>query len=105
MSGDRMSSQESLQPMEEAWQPHLPWYWALKPRCRWLPSEVKCSRSQFLLLMTGAGRLAPVNLWEHDISRVRGETGAGVTHFPCELGPQFRPRVGRKGGATLAALL
>lgn len=41
---------------------YLPWYWALKPRCRWLPSDVKCSRSQFLLLMTGAGRLAPVNL-------------------------------------------
>lgn len=40
----------------------LPWYWALNPRCRWLPSDVKCSRSQFLLLMTGAGRLAPVNL-------------------------------------------
>lgn len=47
----------------------LPWYWALKPRCRWLPSDVKCSRSQFLLLMTGAGRLAPVNLGGQDRER------------------------------------
>lgn len=30
---------------------------------------MKCSRSQFLLLMTGAGRLAPVNLGGQDRER------------------------------------
>lgn len=40
----------------------LPWYWALKPLNLWLPSDVKCSRSQFLLLIMGEGRLGPVNL-------------------------------------------
>lgn len=40
----------------------LPWYWALKPLNLWLPSDVKCSRSQFLLLIMGDGRLGPVNL-------------------------------------------
>lgn len=43
----------------------LPWYWALKPLNLWFPSEVKCSRSQFLLLMMGEGRLGPVNLQKH----------------------------------------
>lgn len=40
----------------------LPWYWALKPLCRWLLSVTKCSRSQFLLLMMGAGIFIPVSL-------------------------------------------
>ena len=89
----RMSSpKESPQPStEEARQPWacLPWYWALKPRCRWLPSEVKCSRSQFLLLMTGAGRLAPVNLWGQEGGRVRNHRWLGqeTPHFPCKPGP------------------
>ena len=52
----------------------LPWYWALNPRCRWLPSDVKCSRSQFLLLITGAGRLAPVNLWEQEADGLRDQS-------------------------------
>lgn len=41
-----------------------PWYWALNPFCLWLPSDVKWSLSQFLLLITGAGRFIPVNLQE-----------------------------------------
>lgn len=43
---------------------HLPWYWALNPFCLWLPSDVKWSRSQFLLLITGGGKFIPVNLQE-----------------------------------------
>lgn len=71
-------------PLRRLGSPRLPWYWALKPRCRWLPSEVKCSRSQFLLLMTGAGRLAPVNLWGHQVGGDSGEAGASIhcPHFP-----------------------
>lgn len=86
--------------------PRLPWYWALKPRCRWLPSDVKCSRSQFLLLMTGAGRLAPVNLWGQedgvrDHSCLRPGTRESP-HCPCVLGPPPRPgrREGRAGPAA-----
>lgn len=53
------------QPQESLSSPHLPWYWALNPFRRWLLSDVKCSRSQFLLLMTGDGRFMPVSLeWE-----------------------------------------
>lgn len=45
------------------WSNHvLPWYWALKPLWRWLLSVTKCSRSQFLLLMMGAGIFIPVSL-------------------------------------------
>lgn len=50
------------QPQEGLSSPHLPWYWALNPFRRWLLSDVKCSRSQFLLLMTGDGRFMPVSL-------------------------------------------
>lgn len=50
------------QPREGLPSPHLPWYWALNPFRRWLLSDVKCSRSQFLLLMTGDGRFMPVSL-------------------------------------------
>lgn len=45
------------------WSNHvLPWYWALKPLWRWLLSVTKCSRSQFLLLIMGAGIFIPVSL-------------------------------------------
>lgn len=50
------------QPREGLSSPHLPWYWALNPFRRWLLSDVKCNRSQFLLLMTGDGRFMPVSL-------------------------------------------
>lgn len=40
----------------------LPWYWALNPFLRWLLSEVKWIRSQFLLDITGEGRVVPVSL-------------------------------------------
>lgn len=40
----------------------IPWYCALNPFLRWLLSEVKCSRSQFLLEITGEGKVVPVNL-------------------------------------------
>lgn len=40
----------------------IPWYCALNPFLRWLLSDVKCSRSQFLLEITGEGKVVPVNL-------------------------------------------
>lgn len=40
----------------------LPWNCALNPLRRWLLSDVKWSRNQFLLLITGEGRFMPVSL-------------------------------------------
>lgn len=40
----------------------LPWYWALNPLCLWLLSDIKCSLSQFLLLIIGGGRFIPDSL-------------------------------------------
>lgn len=64
----------------------LPWNWALKPLRRWLPSEVKCRRSQFLLLMTGDGRFMPVSLEERERPRVnqQGKRPTSPPHpTPC----------------------
>lgn len=66
----------------------LPWNWALKPLRRWLPSEVKCRRSQFLLLMTGEGRFMPVSLKERKTPRVN-QQGNGPRHTRAKPLPGY----------------